>query len=95
MQNHEGRELIFEKKRQEALKKNMVASLLELIQAMQKEAMMQTMKLVKYKHLLVKKLEKESNKKNKRKRKQNKITTRRNKNIKTLINKSKFSKIFY
>ena len=73
----------------------MVASLLELIQAMQKEAMMQTMKLVKYKHLLVKKLEKESNKKNKRKRKQNKITTRRNKKIKTLINKSKLSKIFY
>ena len=94
-QNHEGRELIFEKKRQEALKKNMVARLLELIQAMQKEAMMQTMTLVKYKHLLVKKLEKESNKKNKRKRKQNKITTRRNKKIKTLINKSKFSKIFY
>ena len=39
---------------------------------MQKETMIQTMKLVKYKHLLVKKLEKESNKK-KIKEKENKI----------------------
>ena len=35
-QNHEGRELIFEKKRQEGLEKNLVACLLELIQATQK-----------------------------------------------------------
>ena len=35
-QNHEGRELIFEQKRQEALEKNLVAHLLELIQVMQK-----------------------------------------------------------
>ena len=50
-QNHEGRELIFEKKRQEVL--DLVVSLLELIQAMQNEVMIQIMKLVKYKHLLV------------------------------------------
>ena len=52
-QNHEGRELIFERKRQEVLQKNLVVSLLELIQVMQKEVMIQIMKLVKYKHLLV------------------------------------------
>ena len=52
-QNHAGRELIFEKKRPEALEKNLVASLLELIQKMQKEVMIQIMKLVKYKHLLI------------------------------------------
>ena len=52
-QNHKGRELIFEKKRQEALeKKNFVSNLLELIQAMQNKVMIQIMKLVKYKHLL-------------------------------------------
>ena len=34
-------------------KKNLVVSLLELIQVMQKEVMIQIMKLVKYKHLLV------------------------------------------
>ena len=59
----------------------MVASLLELIQVMQKEVMIQIMKLVKYKHLLVNL--------NKRKRKQNERTKRRNKKLKTLINKSK------
>ena len=42
-----------EKKRQEVLEKNLVVSLLELIQVMQKEVMIQIMKLVKYKHLLV------------------------------------------
>ena len=52
-QNHEDRELIFEKRRQEVLEKNLVVSLLELIQVMQKEVMIQIMKLVKYKHLLV------------------------------------------
>ena len=46
-ENPEDRELIFEKKRQEALKKNLVANLLELLQVMQKEAMIQIMKLVK------------------------------------------------
>ena len=44
----------------------MVANLLELIQVMQKEAMMQTMKLVKYKYFSV-------NLKKKRKEKENKI----------------------
>ena len=34
-------------------KKNMVVNLLELTQAMQKRVMIQTMKLVKYKHILV------------------------------------------
>ena len=52
-QNHEGRDLIFLKKRQEALEKNLVAYLLELIQVTQKEVMIQTMKLVKYKYLSV------------------------------------------
>ena len=65
-QNHEGRELIFERKRQEVLQKNLVVSLLELIQVMQKEVMIQIMKLVKYKHLLV------NLKKKKKKTKQNK-----------------------
>ena len=49
---HTDRDLIFEEKRQEALeKKNLVVNLLELIQA--RKVMMQTMKLVEYKHLLV------------------------------------------
>ena len=52
-QNHEGRELIFEKKRQEALEKNLVANLLELIQVMQKRIMIQITKLIKCKYLLV------------------------------------------
>ena len=47
-QNHGGREPIFEKKRQEALEKN-----LELIHVMQRRVVIQIMKLVKYKHLLV------------------------------------------
>ena len=51
---------------------------------MQKESMMQTMKLVKYKYFSV-----NLKKKNKRKRKQNKRTRRRNKKLETLINKSK------
>ena len=90
-QNHEGRELIFERKRQEVLQKNLVVSLLELIQVMQKEVMIQIMKLVKYKHLLVnlKTDKKIKNKKKRRKRKQNKRTRRRNKKLETLINKSK------
>ena len=41
------------KKRQEASEKNLIAYLLELIQATQKEVTIQTMKLVKYKYLSV------------------------------------------
>ena len=52
-QHHEGRELIFEKKDKRYYKKNLVLNLLELIQAMQKEVMIQTMTLVKYKYLSV------------------------------------------
>ena len=73
--------LILKRKDKRDQKKNLIASLLELIQVMQKEVMIQIMKLVKYKHLLVNL--------NKRKRKQNERTKRRNKKLKTLINKSK------
>ena len=54
-QNHEGTELIFEKKkRQKALeKKKLAVNLLELIKVTQKEVMIQTIKLVKYKYLSV------------------------------------------
>ena len=52
-QNHEGRELIFEKKDKSHYKKNLVVNLLELIQVMQKRVMTQTMKLVKCKYLPV------------------------------------------
>ena len=85
-QNHEGRELIFEKKKkkQEALKKSLVANLLELIQVMQKRVMIQISKLARYKYLIV-----NLKKKNKRKTQQNKRTRSRNKKIKTSINKSK------
>ena len=47
---HEDRELIFEERRQKALKKNLVVDLLELIQV---SVMMKIMKLVEYKHLSV------------------------------------------
>ena len=66
---HTDGDLIFEKKRQEALEKNLVINLLELIRV--KKAIKQTMKPVEYKHLFVtlknknkelKKIEKESNK---------------------------------
>ena len=54
-QNLESRELIFEEKKDKRhQKKNLVANLLELIQVMQKEVMIQIMKLVKHKYLLVK-----------------------------------------
>ena len=46
---HTDRDLIFEEKRQKALKKNLIVNLLELIL----KIMMQTMKLVEYKYLLV------------------------------------------
>ena len=84
-QNHEGTELIFEKKqKQEALKKSLVANLLELIQVMQKRVMIQISKLARYKYLIV-----NLKKKNKRKTQQNKRTRSRNKKIKTSINKSR------
>ena len=51
--NHEGREPIFEKKKQEVLEKSLVVNLLELTQVMQKMAMIQTMKVVKYNYLSV------------------------------------------
>ena len=45
--------LFLKRKDKRYQKKNLVASLLELIQVMQKEVMIQIMKLIKYKHLLV------------------------------------------
>ena len=45
--------LFLKRKDKRYQKKNLVASLLELIQVMQKEVMIQIMKLVKYKNLLV------------------------------------------
>ena len=46
-------EILFWKKGQEALEKILVVNLLELIQVMQKRVMVQTMKLVKHKYLLM------------------------------------------
>ena len=48
---HVGRDLIFEEKRQKVLEKKLVVNSLELIRV--KKAMMQTIKLVEYKHLSV------------------------------------------
>ena len=48
---HTDRDFIFEEKRQEALEKELIVSLLELIQV--KKIMIQIMKLVEYRHLLV------------------------------------------
>ena len=48
---HTDRNLIFEEKKQKALEKNLTVNLLELI--LVKKIMMQTMKLVEYKRLLV------------------------------------------
>ena len=45
--------LFLKRKDKRYKKKHLVVSLLELIQAMQKGVMIQIMKLVKYKHLLV------------------------------------------
>ena len=45
--------LFLKRKDKRYQKKNLAASLLELMQEMQKEVMIQIMKLVKYKHLLV------------------------------------------
>ena len=52
---HVGRDLIFEEKDKKRQKINLVVNLLVLIRV--KKAMMQTMKLVEYKHLSVKELE--------------------------------------
>ena len=52
-QSHEGRELILRKKEKKHQKKNLVTNLLELIQVMQKEAMIQAMNSTKYKYLSV------------------------------------------
>ena len=52
-QNHESRELIFEKEKTRGIKINLVVNLLELIHVMQKRVMMQVMKLVEYKYLSV------------------------------------------
>ena len=50
---HTDRDLICEDKRQKALEKNLVINLLELVQLMQKMVMIQIMRLVMYKHLLM------------------------------------------
>ena len=68
------RDIIFEEKKQKALKKNLVVNLLELIQVMQKMVMIQIMRLVMYKNLLM-----SSKKKNQKKRKRNKIKRTRRK----------------
>ena len=52
-QSHEGRELILRKKEKKHQKKNLVTNLLELIQVMQKEAMILAMNSTKYKYLSV------------------------------------------
>ena len=74
-------------------KKKLVVYLLELIQVMQKEVMIQIMKLAKYRYLPV-----NLKKKNKRKRNQNKRTRRRNEKNKISINISECigcPKMFY
>ena len=50
---HTDRDIIFEEKRQKSLEKNLVVNVLELIQVMQKIVMIQIMRLVMYKHLLM------------------------------------------
>ena len=82
-QNHASKDLIFgEKKRQEALKNNLTANLLELTQVMQIRVMIQIMKSVKYKYLLVN-LKTKKRKENENKIKENDI------NIKELENEIK------
>ena len=75
-QNHEGQELVFEEERQEALEIKLVLNSLELIQVMQKEVMIQTMNVVKYKYLSVRHKNKRKRQHNKRKRHQIKKTKR-------------------
>ena len=50
---HTDRDLIFEEKDKKHQKKNLVVNLLELIQVMQKLVMIQIMRLVTQKHLLM------------------------------------------
>ena len=100
-QNHEGKELIFEKKDKRHQKKSLVVNLLELIQVMKKRAMIKTMGLIKYKYLSVNlKRKKIKEKENILKGKDNTIIGQQDefKKIKTLINKSKCiscQKFFY
>ena len=47
------KDIIFEEKRQKVLEKKLVVNLSELIQVMQKMVMIQIMRLVMYKHLLM------------------------------------------
>ena len=49
---HTDKDIIFEKKDKKHQKKNLVANLLELIQVIQKMVMIQTMRLITWKHLL-------------------------------------------
>ena len=51
--NHEGRELIFEKKRQEVLEKKLGCKFIRINASDGKRVMIQILKLVKYKYLLV------------------------------------------
>ena len=53
LKGHTDRDLSFEEKRQKALEKILVVNLVELIQVMQKMVMIQIMRLVMYKHLLM------------------------------------------
>ena len=59
------RDIILEEKRQKALEKILLVNLLELIQVMQKVVIIQIIRLVMYKHLLMSsKRKKEKNQKN-------------------------------
>ena len=87
-QNHEGRELIFEKKRQEALEKKLGCKFIRV------NASDDTDYEVNKVQIFISKFKR----KNEIKIKQNKRTRKRNKIIKTSINKSKFiscQKMFY
>ena len=83
-QNHEDRELIFEKKRQEALVKKLSCKFIRINTSNAKKGYDTDYKVSKIQTFISKFKEK-----NKRKRKQNKRTRRRNKKLETLINKSK------
>ena len=93
---HTDRDIIFEEKRQKALEKNLVVNLLELIQVMQKMIMIQIMRLVMYKHLLMsskiknkKKLEKQMIKRKRKERETRKGNERNEKLEKELRDKNK------
>ena len=95
-QNHEGRELIFEKKRQEVLEKKLGCKFIRINTSDAERgydtdyevSKIQTF-ISKFKDRQLKKIRKRTKQKNKRKRKQNKQTRRRNKKLETLINNSK------